>query len=203
MSQAVTLSWDFNTETNVIGYRVYIGSFSRIYDSSIDVGNINSVVLPTKLDTTYYAVTAYDSLGLESDYSEEVFYPPPIINTNVPPLPTLPITVDDQYMTTQNVTLTVLGNRSVMLNDSNVVNVALLTLPQHGSMAFFQDGTFQYTPSKDFLGLDSCQYTGYSTSVNSSVANILINVMPSSLPPINIPDAPIGLEVIKIDKLTN
>lgn len=72
-ASAVELEWDRNPETNIVGYRVYVGRASRVYDSVLDVGN-NTV---TRVDKTeparyYYAVTAYNSDGLESDFSEEV-----------------------------------------------------------------------------------------------------------------------------------
>jgi hypothetical protein len=71
---AATLEWDRNPETNVIGYRVFTGSVSRAYGPPMDVGNVTKVAVLTGIGTTYFAVTAYDSDGLESDYSEEVFY---------------------------------------------------------------------------------------------------------------------------------
>jgi hypothetical protein len=83
---AVTLEWDRNLETNVIGYRVYVGTASRVYDQVLDVSNsvIAVISIPVNVQT-FFAVTAYNSDGLESDFSEEVFYtrpPPPI-----PPMP--------------------------------------------------------------------------------------------------------------------
>lgn len=84
LCSGATLEWDFNPEVDVIGYRVYVGQASRVYNVVLDVGNINTVQIPTDPNTTnYFAVTAYNSDGLESDYSEEVFYIPN--NTNPPP----------------------------------------------------------------------------------------------------------------------
>ena len=85
---AATLEWDRNPETNVIGYRVYVGRVARLYDSVLDIGNQISTQVPVSPGTTYFAVTAYDSDGLESDYSEEVFYtlPCPDCPTNEPPV---------------------------------------------------------------------------------------------------------------------
>lgn len=80
-ASGVILAWDYNSETNVLGYRVYWGSASRDYTSVFDVGNTNLVQLPTLPGTTYYAVTAYDLELLESDFSDEVFYTKP----NTPP----------------------------------------------------------------------------------------------------------------------
>lgn len=72
-ASAVQLDWDRNPETNIVGYRIYVGQSSRYYDSVIDVGNVTSArVDKTAPGRYYYAVTAYNSDGLESDFSEEV-----------------------------------------------------------------------------------------------------------------------------------
>lgn len=83
----VILTWDFNPEPNVIGYRIYIGSQSRVYDSVLEAGNTNSITISTPFtNPTYFAATAYDSDWLESGYSTEViWYPNGIPNTNYPP----------------------------------------------------------------------------------------------------------------------
>lgn len=75
---AATLLWDANPASdNVTGYRIYHGLSSRAYDGVIDVGNVTIYSLtmhfvPTK--PVYFAVTAYNADGLESDFSDEVTY---------------------------------------------------------------------------------------------------------------------------------
>jgi len=70
----VTLAWDPNIEPDLAGYRVYIGYRSRDYNYFMDVGNHTSwVVSGLEQDQMYYfAVTAYDTENLESDFSNEV-----------------------------------------------------------------------------------------------------------------------------------
>jgi hypothetical protein len=70
----LTLAWDPNTEDDLAGYNVYYGIQSGDYDSVIDVGNvIQYMVSDLEPDTQYYfVVTAYDTSGNESDFSEEV-----------------------------------------------------------------------------------------------------------------------------------
>ena len=73
-AEQVTLAWDANTESDLGGYKIYLGTASNAYQSSIDVGNQTSFTV-TNLNrgTTYYfSVTAYNTQGLESDYSNEV-----------------------------------------------------------------------------------------------------------------------------------
>lgn len=77
---SVTIAWDANPETNIAGYRVHHGTASRVYSTTTDVGNVTSgQVLNLEEGYQYFfAVTAYDADGLESDYSEEVWYIHPI-----------------------------------------------------------------------------------------------------------------------------
>lgn len=84
----VTVAWDAGPSTNVF-YRVYYGSASRIYTFQTDAGtNSNKIVSNLVSSTTnYFTVTAYDSLGLESVFSDEVVYIVPAVVTNSPPLP--------------------------------------------------------------------------------------------------------------------
>jgi BACON domain-containing protein len=71
-SQAI-LSWDANTEANLAGYKVYVGTTSGAYGAPVDVGNTTTfkVINLVKGKTYYFVVTAYDTAGNESDYSAE------------------------------------------------------------------------------------------------------------------------------------
>jgi fibronectin type 3 domain-containing protein len=70
----ITLGWNPNTEADLAGYNIYYGTATRIYDSPIDVGNQTEYTV-TGLEeghTYYFAATAYDTNGNESDYSTEL-----------------------------------------------------------------------------------------------------------------------------------
>jgi hypothetical protein len=79
----VTLAWDPNTELELAGYKIYYGLLSDQYSSSVDVGNRTSYTLSNLADgkTYYFAATAYDQYGDESDFSNEVAFnaPPPAL----------------------------------------------------------------------------------------------------------------------------
>ena len=81
----VTLSWNASSDPQVVGYRLYWGAASHNYNNMIDGGNIATAsVINLVAGTTYYfAVTDYDASGIESAFSDEVVYTPPI---NVPML---------------------------------------------------------------------------------------------------------------------
>lgn len=69
----VTLAWDPNSESNVAGYKIYYGKSSKNYQKSIDVGKVTTYTLDGLIGQTYYiAATAYNTEGLESDFSNEV-----------------------------------------------------------------------------------------------------------------------------------
>lgn len=90
-STLTTLTWDVPTkyadgtdlaETDIREYRVYFGTSSQVYSSFYSVGDPNSSVPPTCANvndiisqatgTFYFAVTALDKNGNESDFSNEV-----------------------------------------------------------------------------------------------------------------------------------
>ncbi len=69
----VTIAWDANTESNLAGYKVYYGTASGVYDTPIVLGNQTTYTITGLPAGTYYiAVTALNSSGLESGYSNEV-----------------------------------------------------------------------------------------------------------------------------------
>ncbi|GBD96777.1 MAG TPA: hypothetical protein ENG83_07545 [Nitrospirae bacterium] len=77
---SATLSWDAPTTnsdgtplTDLAGYKVYYGTSSSNYTESVDIGNTTGAVVDSLSPGTWcFAVTAYDTSGNESDYSNEV-----------------------------------------------------------------------------------------------------------------------------------
>jgi hypothetical protein len=74
----VTVAWDAVTSPEVAGYKVYYGTASQNYNSSVDVGNTTTAAISglDQSEVYYLAVTAYDVNGDESDFSNEVMYDP-------------------------------------------------------------------------------------------------------------------------------
>jgi hypothetical protein len=74
VSTPITLVWDPNTEPNLAGYKVYVGTASGVYSTPIDVGNVTSYVVPGLTAGTlyYFVVSAYDLSSNESGRSNEV-----------------------------------------------------------------------------------------------------------------------------------
>lgn len=71
---SVTLQWDANTEIDLAGYKVYYGTASRAYGLPIAVGLVTSYQVKglTTPGVYYFAVTAINAAGQESEFSNEV-----------------------------------------------------------------------------------------------------------------------------------
>lgn len=79
VSASVSVAWDVDThpdgtrDYSVTGYRVYYGTSPRDYSVTVDAGPVVEINISNiPLTTVYFAVTAYNSAGMESDYSDEV-----------------------------------------------------------------------------------------------------------------------------------
>jgi hypothetical protein len=115
---SVSLAWDPSTDPEVTGAIVYYGNASRNYPWHTNAVGTNATVLGLGTGKTwYFAVTATNTAGLESDYSNEVSsaipVPPPrnlVLRSGVESAPTpigpwtemfttrLPITVWDSNL---------------------------------------------------------------------------------------------------------
>ncbi len=75
----VTLAWDPNPEPTVAGYRLYLGTSPGYYTSSVDVAAATRATVSSLIEgvTYYMAVTAYDTSGNQSGYSDEIVYTVP------------------------------------------------------------------------------------------------------------------------------
>jgi len=70
----VTLQWDPNSEPDIGGYKIYYGTASRSYGPPADAGNVTTYVVKDLQPGVryYFAATAYNTDGYESDFSNEV-----------------------------------------------------------------------------------------------------------------------------------
>lgn len=78
--QSVTLTWDPSPDISVAGYKAYYGVASRTYTNMVDTGNATTITISGLIEgTTYYfAATAYNLLGTESVFSDELSYTVPV-----------------------------------------------------------------------------------------------------------------------------
>jgi hypothetical protein len=71
-----TLSWNASADAGVVGYNLYYGNAPSSYQNEIPGGtNLSTTVTGLVFGLTYYfAVTAADVCGNESDFSNEIFF---------------------------------------------------------------------------------------------------------------------------------
>lgn len=75
LTTSITLVWDRNPEPDIAGYNVYYGRASGEYTRLVPVANPTATIGVKGSRTLYFAVTAYNTDGLESALSEEVHWP--------------------------------------------------------------------------------------------------------------------------------
>ena len=70
----VDFKWDTADEADRLGYNLYWGKISGQYTRMRNIGNVNSYRLDGLNDNEayYFAISAYDALNRETDYSDEV-----------------------------------------------------------------------------------------------------------------------------------
>ena len=82
-ADSVSLTWNPNTEEDLAGYKVYVGTMPAAYTDVIDVGHVTTYTIFDLVpgETYFFAVTAYDIFANESNYSTEasiaIYEPPP------------------------------------------------------------------------------------------------------------------------------
>jgi hypothetical protein len=88
----VTLAWDKNPETTVIGYKLYVGLAPGTYNQVINVGNVTQFTFSTGVVGVryYFAVSAYVYGPLEGPKSSEISAVIQTATTTPPPPPPPP-----------------------------------------------------------------------------------------------------------------
>jgi hypothetical protein len=143
---SVELAWDASTDPAVAGYRLYEGAASRVYTNTMDVGKATIGTVSNLVGgvTYYFAVTDYDTNGLESDYSSEVAYTVPL-PTNGAPIITL-----SRVVSGGSVTLDATGPQGQSY--SVLRSPDLHTWTVIGSLTLNSSGSGQFTDPKKNTG---------------------------------------------------
>jgi hypothetical protein len=73
MAADISLAWDPSVTPGIVGYKVYYGHSSGVYGTPVTIGNQTTYTVTGLTSGTYYfAVTAFDASGNESDFSNEI-----------------------------------------------------------------------------------------------------------------------------------
>jgi hypothetical protein len=79
---SLTLNWQRSSSPDIAGYRVYYGTASRNYPNVVELGDVATCTVSglTGGVTYYFAVTAFDTAGDESAFSNEYIFTPGLPN---------------------------------------------------------------------------------------------------------------------------
>jgi phospholipase/lecithinase/hemolysin len=83
----------------------------------------------------------------------------------------------DAYVVTQGHSLSGGTAATVLVNDDYATTASLLAQPSHGTVQLSNNGSFTYTPTAGFSGIDSFTYTA-SNGTTSNSAQALVYVVP-------------------------
>ncbi len=88
-ASTVSVQWTPNLDPSVIGYNVYYGSASHTYTNVLSTANASGLSVDGLIEgqTYFFAVTAFDAFGDESDFSDETSFIVPGYLTLVPGTP--------------------------------------------------------------------------------------------------------------------
>jgi hypothetical protein len=120
LAGSATLNWQPNGESDLAGYQVYYGTESRIYGPPLNVNTATDYSLNDLAEgmTYYFAVTALDTSGNESGYSNEV---QKAIADGTHPIVSLSTPTSAASYTATSATLTVAGSASDNVEVTRVV----------------------------------------------------------------------------------
>lgn len=199
LAGTANLSWSSPTTnsdgtqlTDLAGYKIYYGTSSGNYTTTVDVGNINSYQLNNLPDgfTYYFVTTAYDLSGNESGYSNEAsktlvvndITPPTISGVYESNITTTTATInwatdEPSDSLVRYGTTTSYGYTTPL--DSNMVNGHIITLSGLSPSTLFH---YQVV-SKDPSGNESVSgdYTFTTASVPDTTPPVLSNIQVSGI----------------------
>ena len=176
-TQSVTLAWNRNADTNVVGYFRYYGATSHNYTNMVDAGNVTTATIPGLVEgTTYFfAVTDHTAAGLESAPSNEIGYTVPLSNN----LPTITLTSPlngANYSPPAAINLAA----NVTANGHSITKVQFY----NGATLLGEDASAPYSLTWSNVSAGSYSLTARTVyDAGSTVDSSSINIIVTGLPP--------------------
>ena len=104
-----------------------------------------------------------------------------------------PTATDDSYTIDEDTTLAPDAESGVLANDTdpndNALTATIIAYPSSGTLDFYDDGSFSYTPYANFEGVDTFTYKAYDGLVYSELATVTITVEAVNDAPVAVDDA--------------
>jgi VCBS repeat-containing protein len=106
------------------------------------------------------------------------------LTLNAPVVNSAPVATADSASTNEDTSVII----NVLANDQDAngdaLSATVLSGPQHGTLMKNVDGSFSYTPTKDWYGTDSFTYLASDGKASSSAATVTITVKPVNDAPV-------------------
>jgi len=103
-----------------------------------------------------------------------------VVSISVAAVNDAPVANDDAYSTNQDTSIHIAA-RGVLLNDTDAdgdpLTASVATAPANGALTLNADGSFRYTPSLNFTGIDTFAYRA-SDAVSTGLATVSVTVLP-------------------------
>ncbi len=177
MAGQITLAWDPSPETNVVAYRIYYGVAARTYTNTIQVGKVTTATVSNLVAGVpyFFAATAVDDVGLESDYSDEVSGTIPLPN-QPPTLAPLTDLVIEENAGQQTVNLTGITSGATNENQTLTVtatssNPALIPTPTVNYTSPSTTGSLRFTPTPYAFGVATITVTVNDGAASNNVTS--------------------------------
>ena len=187
-ASSVTLAWDPDSGTDIItNYNIYYGVASATYTNTVSAGTNTTVTISSLVDgTTYYfAATAVDTAGLESDYSTEISALIGAMLTNTPPtlgaLANMTINENAGFQTINlsGITSGASSESQTLVVTASSSNPALILTPAVSYASPSTTGSIKFTPVASSYGSATVTVTvndgGASNNVVSRSFNVTVN----------------------------
>ena len=167
---------------------------------TVSLPNVGTNLNTVALEFNGTSISAYVDGALEISYSDLTPFTSGCISVDMATVgtaytlgvknvvvTTLPVLANnDSYSMVEDTTLTNAAP-GVLANDAGQnITAQRVSGPVNGTLIFNRDGSFSYTPARNFLGTDSFTYEDFNAQATSAVATVTILVTT------NIPDPPVA-----------
>ena len=159
--------------------------------------SVDSTLTPSQLQTVLESTSVdLGTMGKDNSYGSgrinaSAAYNSPTVNKK-------PVANDDNYTTTEDITL-IVSVPGLLTNDidgdHDLLTASKVTNPSHGTLkSFSSNGSFTYVPTANYFDTDSFTYKVYDGTVYSNIATVHINVTSMNDAPVagNIPNQTIA-----------
>jgi len=159
------------TPAGGVSYTWFVGNLTSTQGGVVTITGVVSTGLPAGYAFTNTA--AITAATVDGDTTNNSFSRAVTV-ANLPP-----VAMDDRYTTTEDIPLTVAA-AGVLANDRDLNGDLLVSMPDSqpvsGTLTLNPDGSFTYTPTLDFNGVDTFSYHAHDGIENSNIATATLTV---------------------------